>query len=138
ARELPPGSGVGLRLTLRLARRPLWLLGFLCDFGGFALEALAFSAAPATLVAPLFACDVVFFVILARLVLGEPLTRGLLAGIATAGAGIVVLAVTFGGDSGLGRPATATELLALTAGALVVAALAVLVVRRGWARRGPA
>jgi drug/metabolite transporter (DMT)-like permease len=111
ARREPAGRGVGARLTLRLASRPIWLIAFGGELIGFALEAYAFSVAPATLVAPLMACDMVVFVLVATWIFHERLSARGVAGIATMSLGVALLAVGFGGQGELGDPASNTEML---------------------------
>jgi drug/metabolite transporter (DMT)-like permease len=124
AREEPAGRGFGALLTLRLAGRPLWLLGLAFEIGAFALEAYAFSAAPATLVAPLTACELVFFVPAVRWLLDERPGRLFLAGVLATSAGIVLLGLAFGGSAQLGDVASEPEMLAFLASGVAVAALA--------------
>jgi drug/metabolite transporter (DMT)-like permease len=114
------GSGLGVGLTLRLARQPIWLLGLACDLGGFAMEAYAFSLAPATLVAPVMAADMLVFLLLATVVLRSPLTRTgwIGAGILSLGAALLALAFTGGGE--LGAAADNASLLWMLTAALVV------------------
>jgi hypothetical protein len=126
ARRRPTGSGTGLRLMLAAARQPIWLLGLGCDIGGFILEAFAFSDAPATLVAPLMAADLVFFVVLARIVFGARLDAWSWSGAALAALGLVLLALSFTGGANLGETASAAQLAVFVAGVVVVAGLAAL------------
>ena len=43
ALEVPQEYALRLGLLTRLIRRPLWLLGLLCDIAGFALQAAALA-----------------------------------------------------------------------------------------------
>ncbi|MBO0821276.1 MAG: DMT family transporter [Nocardiopsaceae bacterium] len=56
ARE-PGGSGFDLMLVFRLARRPVWLLGFACMIGGFVFQISALHFGPLALVQPLLAVE---------------------------------------------------------------------------------
>jgi hypothetical protein len=56
ARE-PGVSGLDLMLVFRLARRPVWLLGFACMIGGFAFQISALHFGPLALVQPLLAVE---------------------------------------------------------------------------------
>jgi drug/metabolite transporter (DMT)-like permease len=47
-------------LVFRLARRPLWLLGFACMFVGFAFQVTALHFGPLALVQPLLALELLF------------------------------------------------------------------------------
>jgi drug/metabolite transporter (DMT)-like permease len=126
ARRETAGRGVGARLTLRLARRPIWLAGLLLDIVGFALEAYAFSRAPATLVAPVMACDMIVFVLVGMWLFRERLSVLGVCGIVGIGAGVAVLAIVFAGRQELGATASDAELLWFAAGAVLVCGLAVL------------
>jgi drug/metabolite transporter (DMT)-like permease len=111
---------------LAAARQPIWLLGLGCDIGGFVLEAFAFSNAPATLVAPLMAADLVVFVVLARIVFHARLDAWSWSGAALAGLGLAVLALSFAGGSNLGETASARQLAVFLGAVVVVAGLAAL------------
>jgi len=106
ARREPTATGFGWRLMLRLATRPIWMIAFSGEIVGFALEAYAFSVAPATLVAPIMACDLIAFVLTATLLFREKLTRTGIAGVATMTGGVGLLALAFAGKDELGRPAS--------------------------------
>jgi len=121
ARQAPLGRGVGVGLAIRLVRRPIWLIGLAGEVGGFVIEAYAFSAAPATLVAPTASVDLVVFVLLATLVFGARWSRAGIGGAAAMTAAVVLLAVSLHGGS-LGRPADTGELVGLGAGCVAVAA----------------
>jgi len=123
-RRTSVGTGVGLKLVVRLARQWIWLLGLGCEIGAFVLEAVAFSAAPGTFVAPLMACDMLVFVILGRFAFGARLSPPGIAGAVTMTGGIALLAVAFGNDTDLGRPASDLVMFAFLAGALVAAGVA--------------
>lgn len=53
-------SGFDLLLVFRLARRPVWLLGFAAMFAGFAFQVTALRFGPLTLVQPLLALELLF------------------------------------------------------------------------------
>lgn len=122
ARRERAGRGVGAGLLLRLTRRPLWLLGLGAEIVGFVVEAYAFSVAPATVVAPLTACDLFFFVFVAALVLRDRPSRLALVGVATMAVGVGLLALAFGGSAELGEPASNAQLLVFLAAAVAVSA----------------
>lgn len=118
------GGGLGLTLTLRLARQPLWLFGLGCETGGFVLEAFALSLAPTTLIAPILACELLVFVFLAWPVFGErPSKRGGVGALVTASA-LTLLALAFTGSAELGSAAHAVTLLAFLGSCVVVTGLA--------------
>ena len=133
ARVELPGRGLGAMLVLRLATRPLWLLGLVFDIGAFLLEAYAFSSAPATLVAPLTACELVFFVPAARLLLGEKPGRLSLVGLLAMAGGVALLGTSFGGSVVVGHPASEAQLLWFLVATGVVAGVAAVVGSRAMA-----
>jgi hypothetical protein len=126
ARSRPTGTGTGLRLMLTMARQPIWLLGLGCDIGGFVLEAFAFSDAPATLIAPIMAADLVFFVVLARIAFGIRLDGWAWSGAVLAAAGLLLLALSFRGGAELGETASGVDLAVFVGGAVAVSGLAAL------------
>ncbi len=134
ARQQPPGGGAGLALTVRLARRPLWLLGLGGEVLGFVLEAFALARAPTTLVAPVMAADLIVFVGLASMLVGERLAPRGAAGIAVMVGGIALLAIAFAGRSGLGRPADDAQLWTFLGLAVLVVGAAALAGNRALAR----
>lgn len=134
ARRETAGSGVGARLTFRLARRPVWLAGLALDVLGFALEAYAFSNAPATFVAPVMACDMIVFVLVGSWLFRERLSRLGVGGIAVISAGVALLAVVFARADQLGATASNGELLGFLVGAVGVCGLAALAGGRASAR----
>lgn len=130
ARRAPPGRGAGIALTVALLRRPIWLVGLVGEIGGFALEAYAFSTAPATLVAPVASCDIAVFVVLGSLFFGSRLSVTGRWGAFVAAAAVALLALALGPDAELGRPASAGQLLACFGGCVAVVAAAVLLGQR--------
>ncbi len=112
ARRETAGKGLGLGLLTRLAVRPLWLLGLAVEALSFLLEVYALSVAPVALVAPVMAADMVVFVLLARWLLGERITRVGVAGIVSMTCGIGLLAYAFAQHADVGSSATDGEMLA--------------------------
>ncbi|WP_131744980.1 hypothetical protein [Frankia sp. Cppng1_Ct_nod] len=106
ARQAPPGGGLGLGLLLRLALRPLWLLGLAVEAGSFLLEVLALSVAPVALVAPLMAGDMVVFALLARRFLHERISRVGWRAMASMAAGIGLLTLAFSRNAEVGSRAS--------------------------------
>ena len=115
AREAPADEGLRLKLLARLARRRRWIAGLLLGGLGFVLQVLAFAGAPFVVVQPALAAGLVVLVAIGWRVLGERVTRGELAGVATIGVGIALL--------GWGAPAHNE---ALRSGASAIAIMAVL------------
>ena len=62
-------------LLWRLVRRPRWLLGIGLDLGGWALQTLALTLAPLTLVQPALAVGLVFLLAFGATLLKEPVGR---------------------------------------------------------------
>ena len=60
ALEVPEEHALRPGLLVRLAKRPLWLLGLACEIGGFALHAAALARGSLVLVQPLLTLDLVF------------------------------------------------------------------------------
>jgi drug/metabolite transporter (DMT)-like permease len=127
AARTPAATGLGLGLIVRLARQPIWLLGLGGEIAAFLLEAYAVSAAPATLVAPLMACDMLVFVLLAWPAFGERPSGAGVWGVVAAGCAVGLLAVAFGSDSRLGDPADNAQLIGFLIACVVVAGLATLI-----------
>jgi hypothetical protein len=124
ARREPTGRGLGWRLMLRLATRPVWLLAFSGEVVGFGLEAYAFSVAPATLVAPIMACDLIFFVLVATRIFHERLSGQGIVGVAAMSSGVGLLALAFAGNDELGDPASDALMLTFLVSCLVASGFA--------------
>ncbi len=60
ARQVAKEHALRIGLLWRLARRPRWMLGITLDAGGWALQTLALTLAPLTLVQPALAVGLVF------------------------------------------------------------------------------
>lgn len=123
ARRQPPGEGVGFLLLLRLAVRPLWLAGLAAEAVSFVLEVYALSKAPVALVAPVMACDMIVFALLARRTLGERITGPGRAGIVSMALGVALLAVAFRDSTGMGVTASTDQMLLFGAFGLAFAAM---------------
>lgn len=124
---------MGFALVLRLVQQPIWLLGLGLEIAGFLLEAFAFSVSPATLVAPVVACDMLVFVLLGSVVFGTRLSgTGLLGAGAMMGA-VGLLTLAFSSDARLGRAADNLQLAAFLVGCAVVAGAASLLGTRALA-----
>lgn len=59
ARSVETAGGFGLRLILRLARRPVWLLGIASMIGGFLFQLTALRYGPLALVQPILAVELI-------------------------------------------------------------------------------
>lgn len=60
ASEAPGGERLHLSLMWHLVRRPLWLVGYLADWGAFGLQAVALGAGSLLVVQPLLATGLLF------------------------------------------------------------------------------
>ena len=101
----------GVRILGALARRPMWLLGILVQMIGFGCHFFALTRAPVTVVQPIIGAEIVFVVVFAGFALHEHPGRREALGMATAGAGVVLLLLTIGEEASMRR---------VGAGALVV------------------
>jgi drug/metabolite transporter (DMT)-like permease len=71
ATKMPDSESVRLGLLARLIRRPLWLLGVVFDFAGFALQAVALARGSLIVVEPLIASSLIFSFITVALLNGK-------------------------------------------------------------------
>lgn len=69
----PKDPGGGLRLLVRLLRRPIWMLGLLAMVGSFAFQATALGFGSLSVVQPLMVTELVFLVVILRVFFGRPL-----------------------------------------------------------------
>jgi len=91
ARQVDPRHTLRLSLIDRLARRPLWVLGAATGVLGWALQALALSLAPLTLVEPTLAATLGFLLLIGSRALREQVGSREVAGVAALITGIVAL-----------------------------------------------
>lgn len=138
AREEAPGGGVGLGLLARLALRPLWLAGLASEAVSFLFEVYALSKAPVALVAPVMACDMVVFALLARRTLGERISRPGKMGIASMAVGIALIALAFHNETGIGTEATDGQMFLFGAFGLAFTAVGAVAADRAGRRGGVA
>jgi drug/metabolite transporter (DMT)-like permease len=133
AAGLPPGGdrpadgarrGFDPLLVFRLARRPVWLLGFAGMIAGFACQLTALHFGPLALVQPVLGAELIFvFGCLAALNPGQVRARDWLAAVAMS-AGVVVFLAAASPGGGTGHASRAAW---WTAGIAVAAAVAVAV-----------
>jgi len=91
ARTAPPEDALRLALLRRLVARPRWLAGTALGLAGWALQALALTRAPLTVVQPLLGTSLVFVLALAAWRLGETVrARDVAATAAVAGGGTLL------------------------------------------------
>ena len=112
-----------LRLLRVLLTAPAWLAGFCLMLCGFALQVVALTLAPVSVVQPVLGSGVVILLVLSRVVLHETLKRLELACVLAMAAAIVVIALSATGAAGhVGHDANG---LLLASVALPVTAIAV-------------
>jgi drug/metabolite transporter (DMT)-like permease len=133
ARLLPAADALSLRLFLDLVRKPLWLAGVASMVAGQLLGAAAIGAGGVTLIEPLLTTNLLFALLLTRLLSKAPLRGQDWAGAVALVAGVVVFLICAapqrerGAAAAAGGPAAAVFLGVV---AMVVAALVLLARRR--------
>lgn len=70
-----PSDGAAGSLLLRMARRPVWLLGIAADAGGFFAQAAALGVGKLALVQPLLVSSLVFALPLGARLTGQRVRR---------------------------------------------------------------
>jgi drug/metabolite transporter (DMT)-like permease len=88
ARRVATEHALRFGLLRRLIRRPRWLLGIVLDLGGWALQALALTLAPLTLVQPALAAGLVFLLVIGAAWLHEPVGRREVAAVLAIATGV--------------------------------------------------
>jgi hypothetical protein len=91
AREAPEEHALRLSLFRRLVRRPRWIAGTAIGLAGWALQALALTRAPLTLVQPALAVSLVFLLLVGTRALGERVMRADVAAVVAVVAAVAVL-----------------------------------------------
>ncbi|WP_443062347.1 DMT family transporter [Streptomyces sp. NBC_00386] len=123
-------EGGGLRLIIRLARQPPWLIGIAGVIGAALFQALALANGPLSLVQPLFILELPFALMIAVPLLHRRLSRAgwqAVAGV-VAGLGLVLLSAAPSGARSDASMARWIPVLVLCLGAV---AAAVVVARPG-------
>lgn len=121
AAAAPAHESLRLSLIVRLARRPLWLLGIAFDLAGFVLQFLALQHGSLVLVQPLLVCGLLFALPLGAAIAGGRLTSLDWAAAAAVCGGLTLFLVVAGAARGHGHPTDAGWVV-MVAGAGVVAA----------------
>ncbi|MFF3420512.1 DMT family transporter [Streptomyces sp. NPDC002698] len=123
-------EGGGLRLIIRLARQPAWLIGIAGVIGAALFQALALANGPLSLVQPLFILELPFALMIAVPLLHRRLSRAgwqAVAGV-VAGLGLVLLAAA---PSGARSDASMARWIPVLVLCLGTVAAAVVVARPG-------
>jgi drug/metabolite transporter (DMT)-like permease len=111
-----------LRLLRVLLTAPAWLAGFGLMLCGFALQVVALTLAPVSVVQPVLGSGVVILLVLSRIVLRETLKRLELACVLAMAASIVVIALSATGAAGhVGHQANGLLLAAVALPATAIA-----------------
>src|SRR5215510_1371367 len=111
-----------VRLLWVLLTAPSWLAGFVLMLCGFALQVIALTLAPVSVVQPVLGSGVVILLVLSRIVLRETLKRLELACVLAMAFAIVVIALSAVGTSGeVGHEASGPLLAAVALVASLVA-----------------
>ena len=121
-------------LLMRLARRPIWLLGLVGDIGGFGLQTWALAIGSVVVVQPVMSTNLVFALVGSALLARRRLRRRQLCAIAGTVGGLVVFLVVASptAHSEASASGWAWVALACLASGLVAAAL-----WTGWHAPGP-
>jgi drug/metabolite transporter (DMT)-like permease len=88
-----PSEQVGAGFLVRLARRPVWLLGLAAQGAGFVAQAIALGIGRMVIVQPLLIATIVFALPLGRLIEGRRISRNEWIGATVVTAGLGVLLV---------------------------------------------
>lgn len=117
------GSGERLQASLlgRLVRRPRWVAGTALSVAGAALQVLALTLAPLTVVQPTLALGLVLLLALSALVLHEPVGRRERIGVAAIVGGVALIPIVAApGLGGAADPLGVAVLAALLGAATVM------------------
>lgn len=136
--EAQKSSAAGLRLIIALALRPIWLLGIAFQLAGFGLFTYALTAAPVSIVQPMFAAGIVFVPVFAAVVLREYPGSREIVGMATTVIGMIAIVATMGEGAALGQVSTASLLVVMGTLVLILLALRSVSIRLGNHGRGGA
>jgi drug/metabolite transporter (DMT)-like permease len=133
------GAGTHASLLLRLARRPLWLLGILADGGAIALQAVAFGYGSVPLVQSLLVSGLPLAALLSALLQHRRMHRHEVLGTLLCAPGIALLAPALSSTPSGHDPARSAGLVTgLVVGAVTVVLLALRSQRFGGLYAGTA
>ncbi|MGK2956389.1 MAG: DMT family transporter [Solirubrobacterales bacterium] len=93
ASEVPDDEAMKAGLMLKLARRPVWLLGIVVDGLGFVFQAAALSVGKLVVVQPLLATAVVFALPLGRWITKRRITKNDVIGATAVTGGLILFLV---------------------------------------------
>jgi drug/metabolite transporter (DMT)-like permease len=138
ATKMPDSESVRLGLLARLVRRPLWLLGVVFDFAGFALQAVALARGSLIVVEPLIASSLIFSFITVALLNGKRPERHEIGAALLVVGGLSTFLIAGAPEVTSHDAAPAAKWLGSAVVWGLVAAIAVFAVRRGPRVRGAA
>jgi drug/metabolite transporter (DMT)-like permease len=98
-RRVPRREEIEPGLLLRLVRRPLWLAATGLSVAGAALQVLALTQAPLTVVQPTLALGLLLLLFFAHTFLGEPVGRRELGAVAAVVVGVAAIALAAPAES---------------------------------------
>lgn len=107
ASEVPDEEAMKAGLLLRLARRPVWLVGIGFDGIGFLCQAAALHFGRLVVVQPLMATAVVFALPFGHWINGRPITRNDLVGAGAVTGGLIIFLVLADPSGGVSDASTA-------------------------------
>jgi drug/metabolite transporter (DMT)-like permease len=111
--EADDGSrgGGGLRLVLRLARKPIWLAGLAADAIGYGFQAAALGVGELLVVQPVLTTGILFALPVGAWWAGRKLTRGDFAWACVLAIGLTVFLLLAGTNGGRARASTTAWLI---------------------------
>lgn len=105
-----------VHLVRSVASSPEWVVGFIAMLAGLALQIVALSLVPISVVQPLFVSGVVLLLVLSHLSLGERLGRREWSGVAAVAASLLLISLSL--DAGSDQAGTRGTLLGILAAGL--------------------
>jgi drug/metabolite transporter (DMT)-like permease len=128
-------DGGGVRLVLRLARKPVWLAGLGADGIGYCLQAAALGVGELLVVQPVLTSGILFALPAGAWWSGRRLGRADFAWACTLAVGLTVFLLLAGTDGGQDRASTAAWLVCAAVAVPVLGACLVVAVRSIGTRR---
>jgi len=119
----PPEQSLRVGLLVRLARNPGWLLGLVCDGGGYALQFVALGHGAIVVVQPLLVCGLLFALPLGAAWAGRRLSRADWLGALLVCAGLAVFLTVANPANGSDDTGAVEWALLLTATAVAAGAM---------------
>lgn len=127
--------GGGVRLVLRLARRPIWLAGLGADAVGYGLQAVALGLGELLVVQPVLTSGILFALPAGAWWSGRTLTRGDFAWACTLAVGLTAFLLLAGSDGGRDFASTEAWVLCALIATPVLTACVIAAARSSGTRR---